>query len=124
MQQILGYRHPQPCSFNVAIAFFLNALKFRKEFCHILFFDANARILNRYTQIYAIRVITCRLTTHKERHRSLFRIFHCIGQDIGNNLLDADFITIKLAGHFFIKAQFKRQPFVLRPRLEHIHQII
>ena len=102
-QQIQGYGHTKARAFNIAITFFLNPFKFSEQFLHVLFFYANTCILHSHSQVYTVRFIRNSVIAHIERHCSLFRVFHGIGQHICNYLLNADLIAKQNARHFFIK---------------------
>ena len=119
---MLGNVHAQARALNAAVAFLLNAFKGTEKLLHILFLDADARIPDTDTKQYL--VILYRLMVDGKGHAALLRVFYRIGKDIGDNLLDANLITIKHTGKVRGSFHNEVQSLLLCPLTAHGYQII
>ena len=84
--------------------------------------DADACILDCYLQHNMTGILLFHMDT--QRHTSFFCIFHCICQNIRNNLTNPDFITVENIRYIFINIQYQLQVFLFEPWLNHQQDII
>ena len=121
-QQTMRNAHAQARSFNITIAFFLNALKGCKELGNILLPDADACVPDADMQIDPIPLRLFHRDSQRDAPR--FRIFHGIGQKIREDLLDPYLIAMQEIRYSRIGIHAKRESFVRCPFLYHAHQVV
>ena len=123
LQQLLGKSQSKTCSLDPPVCLLIHTLEGGKQLFLILFFNTDTGIHNRHIQAYFIGFRQL-CAAHLQRHRSLSRILHRIGQKIRDDLSDTHFITVELTGDLIINIQLQFQFFFRRPGLDHIDEII
>ena len=121
-QKLDGDVHPKSCAFDGTVAFFFDALKGLEQFFLVFRLDPDPRVADGELQQNGI--LSCLLKVNAHGHAAFFRILHGIGEDVCRHLLDADFISVKIARQTFIGFDFKLQPLLFRASANHVHQIV
>ena len=120
-QQLAGDVHAQSRALHMAVALFLDALKRRKELLQILGLDADARILHSHFQ--GNLPLLHLPEACPQGHGACFRIFHPIGQEVGDDLLQAHLIPVEDFGHGLVHFHLQAEALVLCPLLDQVHQV-
>ena len=103
LQQTLGDTHAQTGSLDVPVVFFIDAFKLRKDAFDILLPDPDPSVPNSDPKHYLIGFLFDILISDGKGDHALFGVFDGIGQDIRDDLLYADLITVQDPGNLTIK---------------------
>ena len=122
MKKLLRDIHAETGALDRPVPLFVETLERRKQLVELLLFDANAGVLHAAPE--RNRIVSGLFIADGERDGASFRIFYGICQNIRDDLLDADFITIEQCRHGFIDLKDELEMLCLRPAADHRHEVI
>ena len=119
--KLLGYVKAEPGPFYVAVVRLVHTLEGTEEVVQAFLADAHAGVL--YGDAKENLVCGDTLPFCGKGNGAGRRVFDCIGQHIGDHLLDPYFIPVKHGWNFRVNVNFEFQIFLVRADPDQIDQI-
>ena len=114
----------QPGTLNIDIGLDIRSGKRLKKMGLVLFSDSPSGILHKQIQFISVLRET---SAELERYRTLFRILHCVIDQIDQDLSDPEFVTDQFVRNFVYNLRFKLQLLFIRSlpdKRDHVEQHI